>query len=227
MASVVPPKKGVVFSFEFALVSTTDTDNFQTNPTLATGDVKVSKDGASFANIATLPSAIDAGEAITVTLSTTEMTADRVAVQFEDAAGDEWQGALVMIFTSAQLLDEIDTNVDSILADTGTDGVVLADSAITSIFSYVAEGALTFVQMFRVAYAVLAGKSSGGGTSTIVFRDVADGVNRVSTTVDGDGNRTAINNVGTYPSASVSPSVSPSASVSPSSSESVSASPSG
>ena len=72
----------------------------------------------------------------------------------------------------------------------------LADSAVTKIFAYVAEGALTFIQMFRVAYAVLSGKSSGGGTTTIVFRDVADAKDRVSTTVDSSGNRTAISNDG-------------------------------
>jgi hypothetical protein len=39
---------------------------------------------------------------------------------------------------------------------------------------------------------VLAGKSSGGGTATIIFRDTADGTDRVTATVDADGNRTGV-----------------------------------
>jgi uncharacterized protein (DUF1786 family) len=46
--------------------------------------------------------------------------------------------------------------------------------------------------MIRVALAVLSGKSGGGGTSTITFRDLADSKNRISATVDANSNRTAI-----------------------------------
>lgn len=41
----VPPLKGAAYSFEVALVSQADTDVYQVNPTLAVGDVKISKDG--------------------------------------------------------------------------------------------------------------------------------------------------------------------------------------
>jgi len=44
----------------------------------------------------------------------------------------------------------------------------------------------------KLILSVLAGKSSGGGTATIVFRDIADAKNRISATVDANGNRTAI-----------------------------------
>jgi len=132
MATALPPVKNSTFSFEIALVDQSDTDVFKTSVTLAAGDVQVSKDGAAFANIASLPSEIGTSGVLTVALSSDEMNADRVVVLFHDAAGDEWQDAVVTIYTTAQTLDTIDTNVDSILADTGTDGVVLADDAITS-----------------------------------------------------------------------------------------------
>jgi len=132
MATQVPPVRGATFYFEVSLVSQSDTDTFQNNPTLASGDVVVYKDGALDGNIDTLPTAIGAGRVVLVTLSTDEMTADRVTVLFHDAAGDEWQDLLVTIHTSAQTLNTIDTNVDAILSDTGTDGVVLANDAITS-----------------------------------------------------------------------------------------------
>ncbi|MDK1103801.1 MAG: hypothetical protein QGD93_09335 [Actinomycetota bacterium] len=44
----------------------------------------------------------------------------------------------------------------------------------------------------RLLLATGTGKSSGGGTGTIVFRDVNDSKDRISATVDSDGNRTAI-----------------------------------
>jgi hypothetical protein len=54
------------------------------------------------------------------------------------------------------------------------------------------EGALTYDELLRVLLAVMAGKSAGGGTATITFRDYADGKDRVTATVTSNGNRTAI-----------------------------------
>ena len=86
----VPPKKGNAFSFTTALTSQADTKLLKANPTLAAGDVLVSKDYGAFANLATLPDAEpDAGYAIRVQLSATEMDADVVTVLFHDAAGAE------------------------------------------------------------------------------------------------------------------------------------------
>jgi hypothetical protein len=44
----------------------------------------------------------------------------------------------------------------------------------------------------KLMLGVLTGKSSGGGTTTLVFRDINDSKNRISATVDSDGNRTAV-----------------------------------
>ena len=105
----VPPKKNTAYSFEVALVSQSDTDIFQTSPTLAAGDVTVSKDGGSFSNIGTLPTEIGSTGVLTVALTSTEMNADRIAVLFNDAAGDEWQDLLVLIETDTQQITDIPT----------------------------------------------------------------------------------------------------------------------
>lgn len=119
MASALPPVKGAAFSFELSLVSQADTDTFQDNPTLAAGDVKVIKDGTLDGNIDTLPTAVTSlTRVITVALSADEMTADRVTVLFHDAAGSEWQDALVTIYTAAQTLDTTDGVADGIKAKT-------------------------------------------------------------------------------------------------------------
>ena len=142
MASQVPPLRGEAYTFEIALTSQSDTDVFQTSVTLAAGDVLVSKDGGATANITNLPTEIGTTGILTVTLTASEMTADRVTVLFHDQTGDEWQDLLVTIQTvttsqiddlaTASALSTVDGNVDAILADTGTDGVVVADGAITS-----------------------------------------------------------------------------------------------
>lgn len=55
------------------------------------------------------------------------------------------------------------------------------------------ETGLTVRQALRLALAALAGKVSGGGTTTIVMRNaVADSKPRITATVDSSGNRTAI-----------------------------------
>jgi hypothetical protein len=89
-----------------------------------------------------------------------------------------------------------------ILADTGTDGVVVAagsktgyaltDAGVDAILDEVVEGTLTHRQIIRIILAALAGKSSGGGTVTLAFRDDADSKARITATVDANGNRTSI-----------------------------------
>lgn len=52
--------------------------------------------------------------------------------------------------------------------------------------------AISLAGAHKLELSVLTGKTSGGGTATIVFRDTADSKNRISATVDASGNRTAI-----------------------------------
>lgn len=70
-------------------------------------------------------------------------------------------------------------------------GVTLSEAAVNAILDDVIEGSLTMRQALRIYLAALAGKSSGGGTETIKFRNLADDGDRVTVTVDSSGNRTA------------------------------------
>jgi hypothetical protein len=58
--------------------------------------------------------------------------------------------------------------------------------------STVVEGSLTFGEIMKILLAAFAGKSAGGGTSTITFRNQADDTDRITATVDSAGNRTAV-----------------------------------
>src|SRR3990167_1288617 len=108
MPSYVTPKKNAEFIFYMGLYSASTGNSFQSSPTLAVGDVKVSTDGGALANITTLPTVTPAaGRQIKVTLSATEMNGDNITAQFIDAAGAEWNEAIVNIQTSARQIDDL------------------------------------------------------------------------------------------------------------------------
>ncbi len=127
-----PPLRGAAYSFEVCLVSQADTDIFQVNPTLAAGDVIVYKDGALDGNIDALPVAIGASAILSVTLSADEMTADRVAVKFSDAAGAQWQDMLVFVEpVTVQIGGLSDGAITAAVIATGAiDADAIADGAI-------------------------------------------------------------------------------------------------
>ena len=179
--------------------------------TIAQADIRLSKNGGNMGQTATAASATyDELGFYNITLAVNDtgvLGSLMVAVHVSGAlpvfqyfsvlpenVWDSLFGADHLQVHAAEITNSLITAASIATDAIGSDE--LADSAVTKIFAYVAEGALTFIQMFRVAYAVLSGKSSGGGTTTIVFRDVADAKDRVSTTVDSSGNRTAISNDG-------------------------------
>ena len=248
MTTYVPPKINTEYIFYISLQSQADTKLLQANPTLATGDAKVSVDGGAFANLDTLPAVTPAsGKAVKVTLSADEMNGDNITVLFSDAAGAEWCDLLIGIQTTANQVDDIqslvaaaltaydpltrteatadkdevlaavggvDTVVDAILVDTGTDIPNLigdlndlsqaeAETAVTAalnaydsaaaILAAVIETGLTLKNALRLIAASAAGKLSGAATATNTIRNaVADDKARIIATVDDDGNRTAI-----------------------------------
>ena len=97
-----PPIKNQDFRFPIALRSYADPAVFLTNPTLASGDVQLSKDGAAFANLTTLPSVSPASSGqVRADLTATEMNADEVMVRFKDQTSPpEWIEEWVAIITT-------------------------------------------------------------------------------------------------------------------------------
>ncbi|KKK60385.1 hypothetical protein LCGC14_3024890, partial [marine sediment metagenome] len=69
--------------------------------------------------------------------------------------------------------------------------MALTAGAVDAILDEAVEGAITLRQVQRVVLAYLAGETDGGGTVTIHFRNQADTLNRITMTVDADGDRSA------------------------------------
>lgn len=98
-----------------ALDPRTPTGAFQANPTLAEGDVKISIDGGSFANLAALPTVSPAGgKNVKVVLSQAETNGDNLVILFSDASGAEWNDLLIDIATVAANFDTIKTETAAI-----------------------------------------------------------------------------------------------------------------
>jgi hypothetical protein len=91
---------GVAITLEGVPLVTRGSVDLKANPTLATGDVKISKDGGAFANLTTLPTVTPAsGTAVRVTLSATEAEFTRAVIAFIDTATKEWEDQLIMLHT--------------------------------------------------------------------------------------------------------------------------------
>lgn len=71
-------------------------------------------------------------------------------------------------------------------------GYALSATGIDSIVDEVIEGTTTLRQAIKLISSALFAKSSGGGTATLVFRDIGDSKPRITATVDANGNRTAM-----------------------------------
>ena len=67
-----------------------------------------------------------------------------------------------------------------------------ATSAGLGTWLYVLENSKTAAAMFRIGYAALANKVTGGGSNTNIFRDDADSKARITATVTSAGNRTTV-----------------------------------
>jgi hypothetical protein len=95
-------------------------------------------------------------------------------------------------------VDDIPTNAELATSQAAADDATLAAIAgisiptVSDILAGVIEGSITLKGALRLAISVLTGKASGGGTTTIVFRDTADTKARITATVDSNGNRTTV-----------------------------------
>lgn len=196
------------------------TGQYKVAPTLASGDVKIEKDGGAAANLATLPSEEPAGgSSLAVPFSSAEMQCKQAVVRFVDAAGDQWNDDCLHIFTvghpaafmpfdffsptvalSTGSLSQVTGGVWNELrenhAAAGTFGERGLSSADIAAFlsAEVGDGTMTIAKAIRAFLAALVGQSAGatGGPSEITFKSV-DGVTSVIVAqVDAFGNRESV-----------------------------------
>jgi hypothetical protein len=124
--------------------------------------------------------ATDASGQVTVgTIANNAVTAAAVANAAIDAATFA-AGAIDAAAIAANAI-----GASELAADAATE-VATAVGAHT-----IGDSTLTVDQAMQIMIAFMAGKATGGGTTTLTFRNYADSLNRLVLTVDADGNRSA------------------------------------
>lgn len=138
-------------------------------------------------------------------------------VEWKDQAGAEWGSGALEIHTTADDFDDVVTVTDGMtladnaitaakiasdaitaakIADGAIDAATFAADAITAIASavwaYTIESGHSALRVFRLMAAAMLGKTSGGGTTSVKFRDLNDTKDQITATVDTNGNRTSV-----------------------------------
>ena len=80
----------------------------------------------------------------------------------------------------------------SVIATGAIDADALAGDAVDEIWDEVMEGTTTARQSIRLANSANGAIVAGAATTTVTIRDLADSKDRVTATVDANGNRTAV-----------------------------------
>jgi hypothetical protein len=114
------------------------------------------------------------------------------------AADDAVLSAIADLPTNAELataLDPIPTAVEirqEIDANSTKTGYRLSADGVDDVLDEVVDGAVSLRQSARLWNAALGAKASGLAGTTATYRDLADTKDRITATVDANGNRTAV-----------------------------------
>lgn len=123
------------------------------------------------------------------------VAADIIAIKAETATILSDTNDIQTRIPAALVSGRIDASVGAMAADTLTASALAADAGTeiaAAVMASNVEGTVTLTESMRLQNAALLGKASGLGTTTAVFRDLADTKDRISATVDADGNRSAV-----------------------------------
>lgn len=86
----------------------------------------------------------------------------------------------------------LDVAVSTRLATASYTAPPSAAANATAVLDEIIEAAISLRQAMRLALAAMGGKASGLDTTTAIYRNTADTKNRITATVDANGNRTAV-----------------------------------
>ncbi len=84
------------------------------------------------------------------------------------------------------------TTTTNLTTNNDKTGYRLSATGVDDIHDEAVDGTTTHRESQRLQNSIAGAKLSGGGTATEVIRDLADSKDRITATVDADGNRTAV-----------------------------------
>jgi len=112
---------------------------------------------------------------------------DATVITIMGANPYKWSLTLPELSAGQQVQIYITATIDGI--DTG---FIAESTQAADMFAEIVEDTLSLKDTLRILLAAMAGKSTGGGTSTIKFTDRSGTVNRITASVDDVGNRVNI-----------------------------------
>lgn len=108
------------------------------------------------------------------------------------SADDAVLTAVADLPTNAELATALGTADDAVLAAIAALSIPTVGDIADAVHDEVVEGTTTLRQSIRLANAALGGKASGLETTAVAYRDLADTKDRITATVDADGNRSVV-----------------------------------
>lgn len=164
------------------------TDNVGSSDTLTVDTWTVTPSGTiSYIVFATPPDSVTG----TLNVNVTQISGDSAAADNLEAMLDGTGG----VNLTATFNGNLSGSVDSVTSAT-TVGTINS-GAVDSIHDDTYESGYTFRQVVRLMAAALLGKASGLSGTTATYRDLNDTKDRITATVDANGNRTAVTRDGT------------------------------
>lgn len=111
----------------YTILLTAGSRNAKDNPTLAIGDVKISKDGGALNNITTLPTVSPAsGAQVQITLTASECQAKHIMIRFKDqTATAEWEEQTIVLEAEDIRQDKVLLNTTSLIDRAGPNSGVM------------------------------------------------------------------------------------------------------
>lgn len=137
------PVINTAYTFSVPLADASDPSSFKAAPTIAAGDFTTSLDGATFANLATLPVVTPSGSVmVLISLSADEMNGSKVNVLGIDAAGDEWQDIAVTIDIPTGSTETVHDIQEGDVIETSTGQTVNKKNTTTALVDKTISGSL-------------------------------------------------------------------------------------
>lgn len=132
MAELAKYNQAATFDVPLQIAGTLD---LYASGSIVAGDVKISKDGGAFANVTTLPTEAPAASGIyTLSLSATELSAERVMVKFVDQTSPKaFEPRIVLIQTYGNASARHAFDLDSSTVTPGTGSITAAVIATDAI----------------------------------------------------------------------------------------------
>lgn len=163
------------------------TDAIDNDAIAANAVTEIQSGLATAAELATLDGKVD----------TVDTVVDAIKLKTDPLPSDPADQSLIITATDAlaALIADVPTNAELSAALGTADDAVLTQVALVKAKTDLIPGTIdgkTFAELVTLIAAVLLGKASGLATATAVYRAVDDSKNRVTATVDADGNRSAV-----------------------------------